>query len=146
MGNSSITNSPFGANVNASAGSDNPNGYGGDVAIGGATSPNGVNGARIITQGGEGDAAGLEGGLIVKSKGGTAGGTGHFAGIGQILAGADSPDTSVGVMWLSEVLTSGSGAPGATFTSLLYFDTAATTGGLYAWNGSAYTKVGLATT
>ena len=39
-----------------------------------------------------------------------------------------------------------SGAPGGTLTTFLYFDTTASTGGLYAWDGSAYQKVGLATT
>lgn len=44
------------------------------------------------------------------------------------------------------LLSSGAGVPGASFTTPLYFDTTASTGGLYAWNGAAYTKVGLATT
>jgi len=33
-----------------------------------------------------------------------------------------------------------------TFVTALMFDDTASTGGLYAWTGSAYTKVGLATT
>ena len=33
-----------------------------------------------------------------------------------------------------------------TYVTALMFDDTASTGGLYAWTGSAYTKVGLATT
>lgn len=42
-------------------------------------------------------------------------------------------------------LTVGSAAP-TTFVTFLVFDDTATSGGLYAWDGSAYRKVGLATT
>lgn len=37
-------------------------------------------------------------------------------------------------------------APPTTYVSPLMFDSTASTGGLYAWTGSAYQKVGLATT
>ncbi len=37
-------------------------------------------------------------------------------------------------------------APPTTFVTPLMFDDTGTTGGLYAWTGSAYQKVGLATT
>lgn len=36
-------------------------------------------------------------------------------------------------------------APPSGYVTALMFDNTATTGGLYAWTGSAYTKVGLAT-
>lgn len=36
-------------------------------------------------------------------------------------------------------------APAGPFQTPLVFDSTATTGGLYAWDGSAYQKVGLAT-
>lgn len=40
------------------------------------------------------------------------------------------------------------GAPNplTTFTTSLVFDSTASTGGLYAWTGTTYSKVGLATT
>ncbi len=38
-------------------------------------------------------------------------------------------------------LSTGSGAPSSTFSTLLYLDTDTTPGDLYAWNGSGYTLV-----
>ena len=44
------------------------------------------------------------------------------------------------------LLTVAAASPvGGGFVSALVFDATATTGGLYAWNGTDYTKVGLAT-
>ena len=42
-------------------------------------------------------------------------------------------------------VTSGSAPPGASFVTPLVFDDTASTGGLYAWDGTQYIQVGLAT-
>lgn len=62
---------------------------------------------------------------------------------GTVLAKASTSDQDAA--WTNP-LSTGAGVPGGTFTTPLYQDTTASTGGLYAWNGSAYVKVALATT
>jgi hypothetical protein len=62
---------------------------------------------------------------------------------GTVLTKASTTDEDAA--W-TNVISTGAGVPGATFTTLLYQDTTASTGGLYAWTGSAYVKVALATT
>lgn len=62
---------------------------------------------------------------------------------GTILAKTATTDQQAA--WTNP-LSTGAGVPGGTFTTPLYQDTTASTGGLYAWNGSAYVKVALATT
>lgn len=58
------------------------------------------------------------------------------------LAAVTAVDANPGATMFSQA----AGAPGGTLTTFLYFDTTASTGGLYAWDGTAYQKVGLATT
>jgi hypothetical protein len=43
-------------------------------------------------------------------------------------------------------VNAGAPSPLTTFVTALFFDSTAVTGGLYAWTGTTYTKVGLATT
>lgn len=43
--------------------------------------------------------------------------------------------------FVGKILLSGAGAPGASFVAPLYYDTTAVTGGLWAWNGTAYVHV-----
>jgi hypothetical protein len=51
------------------------------------------------------------------------------------------PASNAGVAYVTVIH-----APPTVFVTALMFDDTASTGGLYAWTGSAYTKVGLATT
>lgn len=44
------------------------------------------------------------------------------------------------------IVTRAASAPGGTFVSLIYVDTTATTGGAFAWSGSAYVRIGPALT
>jgi hypothetical protein len=58
-----------------------------------------------------------------------------------VFANAANQPISAATVWVT-VTTS---AP-TTYVSPLVFDSTGTTGGLYAWDGAAYQKVGLATT
>lgn len=51
--------------------------------------------------------------------------------------------TVFGVDWESLVYIH-AGAPGSSYVAPLWFDSTASTGGLYCWTGSAYSKIGLA--
>lgn len=66
---------------------------------------------------------------------------GQYGTIGQAFVG----DGDGYGIWAS-LLSTGSGAPGSSFTTLFYLDTTSSTGGLYAWDGGGYTKVSLALT
>ncbi len=61
------------------------------------------------------------------------------------LEGTLIPDPSTNFPATGVYVTDAAAAP-TTFVTPLVFDHTATTGGLYAWTGSAYLKVGLATT
>lgn len=58
-----------------------------------------------------------------------------------VFASATAQPIGAGTVWVTVIH-----APPTTYVSPLMFDDTGTTGGLYAWTGSAYTKVGLATT
>ena len=61
------------------------------------------------------------------------------------LEGNIVPDPATSLPAAGVYVTVVHAAP-TTYVSPLMFDDTATTGGLYAWTGSAYQKVGLATT
>jgi hypothetical protein len=66
----------------------------------------------------------------------------------RLVGYIEFPDQQPAVTASAAYLTVGSAAPSplTTFVTPLVFDDTATTGGLYAWTGTTYSKVGLATT
>lgn len=68
------------------------------------------------------------------------GNTGAATFVDTVTAGGEVDAASLGAT--IPYVTSQAGAPGAGYVTPLVFDTTAVTGGLYAWDGSAYVQVG----
>jgi hypothetical protein len=64
-----------------------------------------------------------------------------ITGTATVFEGEISPDPATLLPAGGAYVTSGSAAP-TTFTTPLVLDDTPTTGGLYAWDGSAYVQVG----
>jgi hypothetical protein len=114
-------------------------GKAGTSAVAGATSfvaagddAHSGTGAKFIAAGGDG--SGIHGRASIKTDG-------VFSTAGKVPVGAEEGDGSFRWQDLVAVVHT---AP-TTYAGPLVFDDSATTGGLYAWVGSSYTKIGPAT-
>lgn len=70
----------------------------------------------------------------------------HVAHHNALADGVNTNETALAALNGGDGLISVIHAPPTTFVKPLMFDDTGSTGGLYAWSGSAYVKVGLATT
>lgn len=163
-----------GASVYIIGGADGDGNMGGTITAGGApgagTAPGdstaaslfggagatGKAGSAAFINGGTGDGASLIAGGVVLVTGGSATengkvaiGTGGTLGVAPFHGTEGDLLTAQGddfALWQALVTVQGSSPVGGGYLTPLVFDSTGITGGLYAWTGADYSRIGLATT